>query len=599
MLTVEELHSFNGHPAQFWPTLLTFSCQLAGAEHGFLLSKTDDCWDKLLSWPEAQRALTREPPSPALILLADSCHKNGQALLTDNADKERFCLAIALQVPPGDMAKILILQLQKTNRHQVECALQQLRMLADAPIIFHQRQQQQQEQKKAQELAEVLDLLLVLNQQQHFTGATMQIVNDVTTRFHCSRVNLGWLHDGYIRLQAVSHMEKFEAKMAVVNELEAAMEETLDQDEEILVPTTDSHAPVHRDHDTYATAQKVPQLLSLPLRSGGQPLGVLFCEKNRAAFNENEIRRLRILCDQITPRLVMLKEAERGFVARLRDQVTSLSKGFLGGERTLTKLLGVVVAGLLLAAVIIELPYRIEAPFILRSKDVRQISAPFSSYVDQVYVEIGQQVEAGQPLLSLDNSDLLLEESEALATQVRYQREVEKARAQNALIEMKIAQAQANQALARLELIQHRLSRTQLRAPINGILVEGDFSEQRGRPVEKGEILCTVAQHERLYAQIKISESDMQDIAPNLSGELVFISRPQQKFPFTLAQVDPLASSDEAGNLFIARSQLFTSRPDWWRPGMSGIAKIDIGPRRLLWIVSHRTVSFFRLLIWW
>jgi hypothetical protein len=32
---------------------------------------------------------------------------------------------------------------------------------------------------------------------------------------------------------------------------------------------------------------------------------------------------------------------------------------------------------------------------------------------------------------------------------------------------------------------------------------------------------------------------------------------------------------------------------------MSGIAKINAGERSLLWIITHRTVDFLRLKLWW
>lgn len=595
MLSINELHSFSGQPEQFWQKLLAFSCQLTEAKHGFLLTAKNKGWEPLQLWPNTQAAQT-QTLSRGVTILADSCLKHKHAALTENND---IYIAIALNGSPSACTNVLILHLPEATKQHAEATLKTLQLLADAPIIFFQKNQQRQNQHQIDEMAEILDLLLVINQQKHFTGAAMQIVNDIASRFHYSRVNLGWLTDGYIRLEAISHMENFEKKMAVVNELEAAMEEVLDQDQEICIPTTDTYAPVHRDHDTYATTQKVTQMLSLPLRHDGQLVGVLSCESDHEVSDTDNALSLRVLSDQITPRLVMLKDTERGTFRRMKDQFVHCAQSFLGAEKTLAKMLATTLSCLLLASILVKLPYRVEAPFILQSKDVRHVTAPFSSYIDNVHVDLGQHVKTGQPLLSLDNSDLLLEEAEAVANQVRYQREVEKARARNTLIEMKIAQAHANQALARLELIQHQLARTQLCAPIDGILVEGDFNEQRGRPVEKGEFLCTVAQHQRLYAQINISERDMQDITAQLNGELVFISRPQRAFPFILDQIDPLASTSADGNLFHARSTLLTKQQTWWRPGMSGIAKIDIGSRRVLWIISHRTINFLRLLIWW
>jgi len=268
-------------------------------------------------------------------------------------------------------------------------------------------------------------------------------------------------------------------------------------------------------------------------------------------------------------------------------------------EHTLTKLVGLLICALVFFAIIVKLPYRVEAAFILRSEDVRQVSAPFDGYIDTVQVKIGQKIEKGHRLLLLDTSDLLLAESAALANQIRFQREVEKARARNTLIEMKIAQARTDQAQAQLELIRHRLSQAQVCSPITGIIVEGDLEELRGAPVSKGDILFKVARHENLFVELKINEDDIHELSEGQSGKIAFVSRPQLKYPFKIIQIDPVALPGDAGNIFNARGKNLDASLDWWRPGMSGIAKLDAGSRRIIWIITHRTIDFFQMLMWW
>jgi len=51
--------------------------------------------------------------------------------------------------------------------------------------------------------------------------------------------------------------------------------------------------------------------------------------------------------------------------------------------------------------------------------------------------------------------------------------------------------------------------------------------------------------------------------------------------------------------VFLLRAEITDDVASWWRPGMSGVAKVDVGPRNVFWILTHRTVDFFRLLLWW
>ena len=81
--------------------------------------------------------------------------------------------------------------------------------------------------------------------------------------------------------------------------------------------------------------------------------------------------------------------------------------------------------------------------------------------------------------------------------------------------------------------------------------------------------------------------------------ELAFTSRPDLTFDAVLDRIDPVAETNDQGNLFRVRCDVTEGVPVWWRPGMTGIAKIDGGRRSLLWIFTHRTIDFLRLYLWW
>ncbi len=246
-----------------------------------------------------------------------------------------------------------------------------------------------------------------------------------------------------------------------------------------------------------------------------------------------------------------------------------------------------------------RLPYRVEGSFILKTDDLAYMPAPFDGYIETVHVQVGDLVAPGDPLLTFDTRELLLEESTAIANQYRYKREAEKARAQNALADMRIAQALADQATAGLELVRYHLRHAEIKAPFNGIVVEGDLKELLGAPVRKGDVLFKLARLSNLYAELKIDERDVHEVTAEHVGEIAFVSQPDLKFPIAIERVDPIALPEEEGNVFVARAKLAGEIGQWWRPGMSGVAKIDVGSRNVLWILTHRTVDFLRLWLWW
>ena len=510
-----------------------------------------------------------------------------------------MALGLALDENEAGHSRVVIFFVKAAASVNVDDILSRLNLIADAPAVYQRQRSARQAQKDLSFFAGVLDLMLLLNAENRFLAAAMTLVNEAAARYQCARVSLGWCDNDYVHLQAISHMERFEGKMDMVTCLEVAMEEALDQDEEILLPTVEITGAVSREHEKYAKKQQVEHLISLPLRCNDQPVGVLTCEREEDPFTEDDVRSLRILGDQVSCRLAELKQRDRWFGAKLKDGICKQVSGLLGVEHTLTKLVGLLTCAVLFFSIMVKLPYRVEAAFILRSEDVRQVSAPFDGYIDTVQVKIGQKIEQGDRLLLLDTSELLLEESAALANQIRFLREAEKARALNTLIEMKIAQARADQARAKLELIQHRLNQAQVSSPITGIIVEGDLEELQGAPVNKGDILFKVARHENLFVELKVNEEDIHELSEGQSGDVAFVSRPQLKYPFMIFQIDPVALPGDAGNVFIARGKILDAPMDWWRPGMSGIAKLDVGRRRIIWIITHRTIDFFQMLMWW
>ncbi len=597
--TIQEIHSFSGHPGEFWPAFFAFTCAQAGAGRCILFERQDDVWKPRVHWPSPASQQPSADVIKQLSLLAGETLKSGVATTRLASPDDTVVFGLRLEEPPAAPCRVILLFAAGQSNGEREDVLRRLPLLADAPAIYQRARAARQREADLSGFADILDLLLLLNAEGHHLAAAMTLVNETVTRYRCSRVSLGWSEEGYIRLQAISHMERFERKMEIVNTLEAAMEEAFDQDEEILLPKNASGGSVVRDHEDYARRQQVPYLLSLPLRLSDRPVGVLTCERQDLPFSEDDVRSLRILCDQVACRLEEFRLRDRGLGARIKDVVRDKVSGLLGVEHTLIKFAGLLVFIVLLAAAVVRLPYRVEAPFILRSEDVRQVSVPFEGYIDNVHVRIGQQVAEQDLLLTLDARELLLEESAAVANQVRYLREVEKARASGSLVDMKIAQAQADQAGAQLELMRQRLAQAELRAPIAGFVVEGDLEQLRGAPVDKGDILFKVARGESLFVEIKVAEQDVHELAVGQPGEIAFVSRPHLKFSFTVDQVDPVAVTEESGNVFLARGKGLQTAETWWRPGMSGIAKVDVGRRSLLWIATHRTIDFFQMLMWW
>jgi biotin carboxyl carrier protein len=426
----------------------------------------------------------------------------------------------------------------------------------------------------------------------------MALCNEIASRHKCDRVSLGWLQGSYVRMQAISHTEKFEKKMEAVALLEAAMEECLDQDEEVVFPRADTKL-ITRDHEKFSREQTVPFLCSIPLRVDGKAVAVLLCERTATTFTELEVRLLRLSADLAARRLSELKQRDRWFGARWATATKEGLGKLVGVEHTWAKV-GALLGAIALAILIFwKVDYRVEAPCILRTDEMSYVSAPFNGFISEVNVRVGDEVKQGEPLMTLDTRDLLLEEAAALAEFNRYERESEKARAADNAAEIRVAESLARQAKARLDLARHRLRQAALNAPMSGIVIEGDLRERIGAPVEQGNVLFKIGRTEKMFVLCEVNEKDIHDVNGSAFGEFALASQPKHKFPLKLERIEPVAQTKEKGNVFLCRAVIEGAPQDWWRPGMSGVAKINVGQRSLLWVLTRRTVDFLRMFLWW
>jgi multidrug efflux pump subunit AcrA (membrane-fusion protein) len=344
------------------------------------------------------------------------------------------------------------------------------------------------------------------------------------------------------------------------------------------------------------------------LRLEDKGVGVVTCERQAKAFSEVELRQLRLACDQAVRRLADLKARDRWFGARWTTHTKEQLAKLVGPEHTWAKVLSLVGVAALVVLLLPIFTYRVEGNFVVRSDDVAYLTAPFDGYIRSVPVRPGDPVTAGSTLLSLDTADLELEEAAAVADLNRFTREAEKARAEAenirtlkppSLAEMRISLALADQAQARLDLARYRLNQAQLKSPFEGVLVEGDLRQRVGAPVKQGEALFKVARIETQYVEVEMHERDVHEILNRLDGEVAFVAQPKLKFPVKVVRVEPAAVAREGKNVFTMRASFAGPFQPWWRPGMTGVCKLDVEKRTLLWIFTHRTVDFLRLWLWW
>ncbi|HEV8542028.1 MAG TPA: efflux RND transporter periplasmic adaptor subunit [Verrucomicrobiae bacterium] len=603
---IARLRRFSGPPAEFWSGYIAAASGVAGADRGLLILKDnkENNWKKLGEWAQNGHAdRTVLTFNRHLIEVAQRASESGTVLMAieqaATPDLKHYIIGVKLILNRAEDLCIAAFLLLNRTEPQARESLVRLQLTADAPVSYLSNFSTAQARADADKFAASIDVITLLNAEKKFLAATLTLCNAVATRFACDRVSLGWLENGYIRLKSISRTERFDKNMAAVKALEFTMEECLDQDEEIIVPTPEGASFVWRDHEKFAAQNSSGSICSIPIRVENSAVAVLTCERKERPFAAGELQQLRLACDQAARRLDDLHESDGWIGPRLaRATRTQLAKA-LGPEHTWIKVS--VILGVVALAVLLFVPfdYRVQGNFILKSDAVAYLTAPFDGFIKEVNLRPGDLVREGMVLLQLNTEDLALEEANALADKVRYEREAEKARATNGLAEMRIALALGEQSKARLDMARHRLQQSTIKAGFNGVIVEGDLRERIGAPVKQGDALFKMTKLEGLYVEAEINQRDIHQFTVGSAGQIAFVSQPRLKYDVAVERIFAAAAPKEGENIFIVRERLVSQAAEWWRPGMSGIAKIGAGKRTLFWILAHRTVDFLRLRLWW
>ncbi len=127
--------------------------------------------------------------------------------------------------------------------------------------------------------------------------------------------------------------------------------------------------------------------------------------------------------------------------------------------------------------------------------------------------------------------------------------------------------------------------------------MRGDLSQKLGTPVERGEVLFEVAPLDAYRVMLKVDESDVADVQVGQTGSLVFGSLPSETHAFRVEKLTPVATAEEGINYFRVEAEMQAASPGL-RPGIEGVAKVDVDRRRLVWIWTHEVWDWVRLALW-
>jgi multidrug efflux pump subunit AcrA (membrane-fusion protein) len=445
--------------------------------------------------------------------------------------------------------------------------------------------------------ADLLRLQATMLWHRGFAQAAAALATALCDRLRCDRVAVGWMHGDCSAVVALSHAADFDPRQTVSERIGAAMDEALEQASTVVVPPREGALPQVSLAHAELAGTDARAVCTVLLADAGKPVGALTFERASARFTADEA----VFCEDAAalaaPILSLKRCAERGWAASTADAMRGLWTKLASPEGRRARLC--LAAGGLAVAVLlfVPVPYYIAAPARLEGSVQRVVVAPVDGFLEQVNVRPGDLVKSGQVLAELATQDLQAERLKRRSELAQHENVYKAALARADRTQLVINQARAAEAQAQLLLVENQLQRAQLRAPFDGIVIKGDLPQQLGAPVQRGEVLLTLAPDDRYRLIVEVDERDVAIVAAGLQGRLALAAAPESVFDFSVVRLLPVAVAADGRNFFEVEGAL-EAEGRALRPGMRGVAKIGAGRRSAAWIATHRLLDWLRLAAW-
>lgn len=469
------------------------------------------------------------------------------------------------------------------------------------------------------------------------SGTALRIANESRRLLAADRVTVLLARRNRFKVEAVSGVAVVDRRANSVKVAEAFAEKVVVLGRPLSLPGEEPLPPqIQEPLDVYLDETDVAEVEVLPLyhladsdeqsdevsvtgqlhtndQSADQdPFAVLLIESFSGEGNRAITPAMHVVSDEATLALANSLEHQRIFGLRFLKTMGDL---FGGRNLPYTFVATLAAASLLIASLVIEIDHKIIASGVAEPAGQQNVFARIDGIVKEILVADGQTVDAGDPLLRLENADL---ESTAESLSGEIQTTTKRLDSVRALLldpgtdpkqsgRMIIEQRQLESELenhqAQLSLVREQQDELLIRAPIAGVIAGWQLERKLAdRPVSRGNHLMTVVDREGPWQlRLEVPDEDTAEVIENfqregaLDIEFAAASNPRSTYEAKLKSISTAARKTPAGAnvmdaiapISIDREMLRELSADAFggkdaRSGVETTAKISCGRRTVL-----------------
>lgn len=428
------------------------------------------------------------------------------------------------------------------------------------------------------------------------------IVNSPQSVLPFERCAIALDQRGRLQLKAVSGMASIPAGDATVEQLRGLLTWLSNRDETLLV-RQHSEDPEHAEAGVreylkkYFEESGIRAIYALPLSDDQGRLGLLLYESSDPDFLETaHIEMIKVLAGQATVatrnallyREVPLIQILEPLMQRKQKLLRS------SGQRRFVAFCAALAAIAFLT--LVPLPLRLRGAAVVGPQHIVTIAAPVEGNVVNVTAREGERVTRGQTLGGLDNwawkADLASAQSQYQAAMLAMESDLA-ARSPRAGQD----RAQADFLRAQLHHAQLQFADSQLKSPINGIVITPNLQNAAGEHLDAGAPFAQVLDLSSAIVNVAVDDADIPLVRPGQTVAIKLDSFPARTWHGQVAIVSPEAHMSNGQRVFYARIFLENQTAEL-RAGMGGRAKIFDGYHSAGYVLLRRPALWLWEILW-
>lgn len=572
-----------------WLDMLCRGC--AGAIRGVLVlgDPTNGEYAPAGLWPSG------EAPTPELAQAAGQAIEANGEVISENGG----VLLLACPLVDGGLVFGCVAIQVAAPRKGCAAMFERMRMASYALVAARQRQEAAAEQATRERLIATLDLVASALNEPRFASAAPMLATELATRLDCDRVSIGFVEKLSTKVVAVSHSGEFGGRMNLIRAIGQAMDEAIDLRTLIVLPAPADDGPLARDHLALARLFGNDSLLTIPFELADEVRGAFTFERSGGSrvFDAATIE----LCQAIVALCARILEHkrlnDRPLRRRVVDEAHNQLRRLTGPRYYARKLAAAIFMTISAFFALVNGDYRVNANASVEGAVRQVLAAPFDGYVASAPRRAGDVVAANEVIAVLDDREMRMEYFKWLGQQSQYARQYEEAMAKHDRGVGNVALAQMQQAEAQAALYASQIERARIVTPLAGVVVSGDLSQSLGGAVKRGQTLFEVSPSDRYRVVLEVPDVDIANVSSGHRGVLALAALPGENFRFTVTRVTPVVTVKDGLSVVRVEGSLDKPLPGL-RLGMEGVAKVEVGRRKLFWIWTHSFIDWLRLSLW-